>query len=296
MHMPEASFTRRISFMLLLRSRPFDRTARFGALGALAGTGALSLLCFAPFAAAEPSPALDRFSFSVGAFSADPKFSASVETPYGVLRSNELKPGRVTMPRISADVLIGDSQGLSFDYYRYKRDYEGQVAGNTSFGSFGSLSAIGNANLSAQLDFAKLAYKWWLGSGNTVFGLGAGAAYYRATLGASALVGVNGQVRSVSERSSDNAIAPLLEVGVRHAITPDLRLFADASGVWKSSGRFHGNIYNAAAGVEWFPVKNVGLVLSYGVTNIDLTREGGFADSRLKVRLQGPSAFLKARF
>ncbi|BEP53622.1 hypothetical protein D3C87_740760 [compost metagenome] len=282
--------------MLLLRSRPFDRTARFGALGALAGTGALSLLCFAPFAAAEPSPALDRFSFSVGAFSADPKFSASVETPYGVLRSNELKPGRVTMPRISADVLIGDSQGLSFDYYRYKRDYEGQVAGNTSFGSFGSLSAIGNANLSAQLDFAKLAYKWWLGSGNTVFGLGAGAAYYRATLGASALVGVNGQVRSVSERSSDNAIAPLLEVGVRHAITPDLRLFADASGVWKSSGRFHGNIYNAAAGVEWFPVKNVGLVLSYGVTNIDLTREGGFADSRLKVRLQGPSAFLKARF
>jgi len=282
--------------MLLLRSRPFDRTARFGALGALAGTGALSLLCFAPSAAAEPSPALDRFSFSVGAFSADPKFSASVETPYGVLRSNELKPGRVTMPRISADVLIGDSQGLSFDYYRYKRDYEGQVAGNTSFGSFGSLSAIGNANLSAQLDFAKLAYKWWLGSGNTVFGLGAGAAYYRATLGASALVGVNGQVRSVSERSSDNAIAPLLEVGVRHAITPDLRLFADASGVWKSSGRFHGNIYNAAAGVEWFPVKNVGLVLSYGVTNIDLTREGGFADSRLKVRLQGPSAFLKARF
>ncbi|MDP9880364.1 hypothetical protein J2W25_004693 [Variovorax boronicumulans] len=282
--------------MLLLRSRPFDRTARFGALGALAGTGALSLLCFAPFAAAEPSPALDRFSFSVGAFSADPKFSASVETPYGVLRSNELKPGRVTMPRISADVLIGDSQGLSFDYYRYKRDYEGQVAGNTSFGSFDSLSAIGNANLSAQLDFAKLAYKWWLGSGNTVFGLGAGAAYYRATLGASALVGVNGQVRSVSERSSDNAIAPLLEVGVRHAITPDLRLFADASGVWKSSGRFHGNIYNAAAGVEWFPVKNVGLVLSYGVTNIDLTREGGFADSRLKVRLQGPSAFLKARF
>ncbi|WP_447746365.1 hypothetical protein [Variovorax boronicumulans] len=282
--------------MLLLRARPFDRTARFGALGALAGTGALSLLCFAPSAAAEPSPALDRFSFSVGAFSADPKFSASVETPYGVLRSNELKPGRVTMPRISADVLIGDSQGLSFDYYRYKRDYEGQVAGNTSFGSFGSLSAIGNANLSAQLDFAKLAYKWWLGSGNTVFGLGAGAAYYRATLGASALVGVNGQVRSVSERSSDNAIAPLLEVGVRHAITPDLRLFADASGVWKSSGRFHGNIYNAAAGVEWFPVKNVGLVLSYGVTNIDLTREGGFADSRLKVRLQGPSAFLKARF
>ncbi|QFZ84120.1 MULTISPECIES: hypothetical protein [Variovorax] len=277
--------------MLLPRSRSR------GVPGTLAAAGVLFTCIAAPVVAtAEPSPALDRFSFSVGAFSADPKFSASVETPYGALRSNDLKPGRVTMPRITADVLIGDSQGISFDYYRYKRDYDGQIGGSTTIGGFGALNAIGSANLSAQLDFAKLAYKWWLGSGNTVFGLGAGAAYYRATLGASALVGVNGQVRSVSERSSDNAIAPLLEVGVRHAITPDLRLFADASGVWKSSGRFHGNIYNAAAGVEWFPVKNVGLVLSYGVTNIDLTREGGFADSRLKVRLQGPSAFLKARF
>jgi len=279
--------------MLLLRSRPFDWTARFGALGALVGTG--FLFATAP-AQADPSPALDRFSFSAGAFNADPKFNASVGTPYGALQSGDIKPGRVTMPRITADVLLGDSQGFSFDYYRYKRDYDGQVASNTSLGNFGTLSAIGNANLTTKLDFAKLSYKWWIGSGNTVFGLGAGAAYYRATLGANALVAVNGQVGTLNESSSDNAVAPLLEFGVRHAITPDLRLFADASGVWKSSGRFHGNIYNASAGVEWFPVKNLGVMLAYGVTNIDLTRESGSADSRLKVRLQGPSAFVKARF
>jgi hypothetical protein len=276
-----------------LRSRPLDWTARFGAAGALLGTGLL--LAAAP-ALADPSPALDRFSFSVGAFNADPKFNASVSTPYGNLQSGDLKPGRVTMPRITADVLLGDSQGISFDYYQYKRDYSGGVANSTSFGNFGTLNTFGNANLSTKLDFAKLSYKWWIGSGNTVLGLGAGAAYYRATLGISALASVNGQVGTLSESSSDNAVAPLLEIGVRHAITPDLRLFADASGVWKNSGRFHGNIYNASAGVEWFPIKNVGLVLAYGVTNIDLTREADFADSRLKVRLQGPSAFLKARF
>lgn len=282
--------------MLLLRSRPLDRTCRlgvFGALGALAGTG--FLFAAAP-AHADPSPALDRFSLSVGAFNADPKFNASVNTPYGSLQSGDIKPGRVTMPRISADMLIGDSQGISFDYYQYKRDYTGGVASNNSFGGLGSLNAFGNASINTKLDFAKLSYKWWLGTGNTVFGLGAGAAYYRATLGASATAVVNGQVGTYSESSSDNAIAPLLEVGVRHAITPDLRLFADASGVWKNNGRFHGNIYNASAGVEWFPVKNVGVVLAYGVTNIDLTRENNFADTRLKVRLQGPSAFLKARF
>ncbi|MDQ0017079.1 hypothetical protein J2W23_005488 [Variovorax boronicumulans] len=279
--------------MLSLRSRPLDWTFRFGALGALVGSG--FLFATAP-ALADPSPALDRFSLSVGGFSADPKLNASVATPYGTLQTGDIKPGRVTMPRITADLLLGDSHGISFDYYQYKRDYGGQFGNNTSFGPFGTLSTLGNANLNTKLDFAKLSYKWWLGSGNTVFGLGAGAAYYRATLGVTAFAAVNGQVGTLNESSSDNAIAPLLELGVRHAITPDLRLFADASGVWKSSGRFHGNIYNASAGVEWFPVKNVGLVVSYGVTNIDLTRDGSTADSRLKVRLQGPSAFLKARF
>lgn len=254
------------------------------------------LLISAAPAFADPSPALDRFSLSVGGFNADPKLNASFGTAYGALQTGDIKPGRVTMPRISADLLLGDSQGISFDYYRYKRDYSGSVDSNTSLGPFGTLSTFGNANISTKLDFAKLSYKWWIGSGNTVFGLGAGAAYYRATLGTTALASVNGQVGTLSESSSGSTVAPLLEVGVRHAITPDLRLFADASGVWKSSGRFHGNIYNASAGVEWFPVKNVGVVLAYGVTNIDLTRENDFADSRLKVRLQGPSAFLKARF
>lgn len=279
---------------LLRRTRFRDRfVPRLLGQPALLGTGLL--LAAAP-AFADPSPALDRFSLSVGGFNADPKINASFGTAYGALQTGDIKPGRVTMPRISADVLLGDSQGISFDYYRYKRDYSGGVANTTSLGPFGTLSTFGNANLSTKLDFAKLSYKWWIGSGNTVLGLGAGAAYYRATLGATALASVNGQIGTLSQSTSDNAVAPLLEIGVRHAITPDLRLFADASGVWKSSGRFHGNIYNASAGVEWFPVKNIGVVLAYGVTNIDLTRENDFADSRLKVRLQGPSAFLKARF
>ncbi|RUR69969.1 hypothetical protein EJP67_23225 [Variovorax guangxiensis] len=257
--------------------------------------GAGMLLAAVP-AFADPSPALDRFSLSVGGFSADPKLNASFGTAYGALQTGDVKPGRVTMPRISADLLLGDSQGISFDYYRYKRDYSGGIDSTTSLGPFGTLNTFGNANISTKLDFAKLSYKWWIGSGNTVFGLGAGAAYYRATLGTTALASVNGQIGTLSESSSGSTVAPLLEIGVRHAITPDLRLFADASGVWKSSGRFHGNIYNASAGVEWFPVKNIGVVLAYGVTNIDLTRENDFAESRLKVKLQGPSAFLKARF
>lgn len=56
-----------------------------------------------------------------------------------------------------------------------------------------------------------------------------------------------------------------------------------------------GEIYNAAIGVEWFPLKNVGVVLDYGITDIDLTREGG-NHAHFRTRLKGPSAFVKVRF
>ncbi|RST56199.1 hypothetical protein [Variovorax sp. MHTC-1] len=260
---------------------------------AVAGAG---LLAATP-ALAEPSPALDRFSFSVGAFNADPTFNASLNTPYGRLDPGDIKASDVTMPRITADILLGDSQGLSLDYYRFKRDYGTGFADSFAFGPT-SVTALANVNFSTKLEFAKIAYKWWIGSGNTVLGLGAGVAYYKATLDTSAIAGVNGATTTFNQHDSDDAFAPLLEIGVRHAITPDLRLFADASGVRKGGSGLHGHIYNAALGVEWFPIKNVGLVLSYGVSQIDLRRDIDSISStaRLKVRLKGPSAFVKARF
>jgi len=37
-------------------------------------------------------------------------------------------------------------------------------------------------------------------------------------------------------------------------------------------------------------------VLAYGATHIDMARESSTAETRVKVKLNGPSAFLKARF
>ncbi len=250
--------------------------------------------CAATPAAAEVSPALDRVSVSVGGFHAEPTFGARVDTPYGTLDSGNVKRDAVTMPRLTVDVLLFDSQGFSFDYYRYDRTYSDSVNGSFALGQ-NQFAGSADASLRTQLEFGKLAYKWWLGSGDTVVGLGAGAAYYRIDLDARATATVNGASASYAASASEDAIAPLLEVGVRHAITPDLRLFADASGVWKNGGKLHGSIYNAALGVEWFPIRNVGLVLSYGVSDIDLKRDDDI-DTRLRVKLKGPSAFVKARF
>lgn len=245
-------------------------------------------------ASAELSPALDRISVSAGAFSADPKFDVSLNTPYGSLQSGDIALGKKTMPRVKADLMILDSQGLSFDYYQYKNVYTGAIANNTNVGGT-ALTTVGNANLDFTIDFAKLEYRWWFGSGNTVVGLGAGLAYYKVGLNANATASVNSSTASISERYSDAALAPLLGIGVRHAISPDLRIFADASGMKKSGGRSSGDIYNAAMGVEWFPIKNVGLVLDYSMSQIDLRRDD-VIDAKLKVTLQGPSAFVKVRF
>lgn len=246
------------------------------------------------FALADPSPALDRFSLSVGAFIADPTVRASVATPYGSLDSGNLDRGHVTLPRVTGDLLFGDNQGLSFDYFRYRRDYADNFGTSTAIGPV-SLTALGSGYASAKLEFGKLAYKYWLGSGDTVVGLGIGAGYYRISLNANAVAGVNGLVGNFGRSYSEDQFAPLLEVGVRHAFTPDLRLFADVSGVRKGGGGLRGHIYNAMAGVEWYPLHNVGLVLGYGATDVDLQRDEGGID-RLRIRLRGPNAFLKARF
>ena len=173
---------------------------------ALAGAG----LFVATTALAEPSPALDRFSLSVGAFQADPTFNASLNTPYGRLDPGDIKGSDVTMPRITADILLGDSQGLSLDYYRFKRDYGTGFANSFAIGPT-SITALGNVNLDLKLEFAKVAYKWWIGSGNTVLGLGAGVAYYKASLDTNAFAGVNGATATFSQRDSDDAYAPLLK-------------------------------------------------------------------------------------
>ena len=245
-------------------------------------------------ASAQLSPALDRFSVSVGAVQADPTFNGNVDTSLGSLQSGQLNLGRETMPRIRADILLFDSPGLHFDYYQYNHTYSGTIANNANVGGT-ALTTVGNASLNMKIDFAKLAYRWWFGSGDTVFGLGAGAAYYKLGLSAQATASVNNSPAAANGAYSDDALAPLLEIGLRHAITPDLRIYVDATGARKLDGALTGEIYNAFLGVEWFPIQNLGLVLEYGKSQINLSRSDSISEN-FKVNFEGPSAFVKLRY
>lgn len=252
------------------------------------------LLAAALPVAAQPSVALDRFSLSVGAWHADPRLALGIDTPFGRLDSGAVRSAQGGVPRLSANLLLGDRHGLALDAFRVRRGYERSVAGSDRVGSR-TVTTRGAINLDVRLDYAKLSYRRWAGTGNTVLGVGAGAAHYQAEISARGAAAINGATASFSESWRDSALAPLLEIDLRHAITPDLRLFADLSGVRRGGGRSQGSIYNAAVGVEWFPTRNVGLTLDYATTRIELERKGTVY-AQLRTRFQGPSAALKVRF
>jgi hypothetical protein len=250
---------------------------------------------------AQQSPALDRVSLAAGAFNAEPKVQASGDsTQYGHLDTDDQTLGHGTIPRIKADVLIGDSQGISLDYFRYDKDYNPSFTGQTNYNGQ-SVNGTATAQGNLKLELAQLAYRWWLGHGNDVFGVGVGGAYLNAHISASGTANVTGvgglaqtQV-SGSGETGDHVYAPLLEFGWRHAFAnPDIRMYAEASGIKKNGGNVDGHIYGGSLGVEWFPLKQVGVVLDYSIEKIELNRSAH--NEQIAVRLTGPSAYVKVRF
>ncbi|MCS0592640.1 hypothetical protein ACFQ09_03705 [Massilia norwichensis] len=252
-------------------------------------------------ACAQQSPALDRMSISAGVFSAKPKIHAAGDTSQGYLSTPDAEGSHTTLPRVKAEVLLGDSQGLALDYWRYDKDYNPTIAGaSTIDGRPVSGTATVNANL--RLDLAQLAYRWWLGRGNDVFGVGVGAAYLHAKVsgeGRGQVTGVSGLPQTVEfngrGQTSESGYAPLVELAWRHSFNEQLRLVAEASGVKKNGGNVDGHVYGGTIGLEWFPARNVGVVVDYGMQRIQLSRNGE-READLKLRLSGPSAYVKLRF
>ena len=261
-----------------------------------------TLAVAADSARAAPAAPLDRVSVAVGAFYAEPEIQVGANTDYGRIDTGTEKGSSVTLPRAKIDMLIGDKHGISLDYFRYDKSYSAGLQGGTIIdGEPVSGSASFDGKL--QLDIAKVAYKWWLGEGNDVFGIGLGAGYYRAKVGGTATANVVGDIGGTdltrtltgSDSTSESAYAPLLELGWRHAFSPELRMYADASGVKRNGGTINGKIYGAAVGVEWFATPTVALVVDYGMQKIKLNRDSD-RDADLNIRLSGPSAYVKVRF
>ena len=114
-------------------------------------------------------------------------------------------------------------------------------------------------------------------------GVGLGGTRYQVGLGLDGSATLLGQTESATVHWSDNAVAPLLTLGYKHAFSDSLRVYANASGVRKNGGVLAGHIVDARVGVEWFPWRNVGLGAEYGRTRIDLKRDAQHYDAKLDI-------------
>lgn len=251
-------------------------------------------------AQAQQSPALDRLSISAGAFYSEPKIHLGGDTRYGRVDTPDEKIDDVTLPRVKAELLFGDSHGLSFDYFRFDEDYSAAPSGATVYEGRPVSGSI-QAKAKLRLEMARLAYKYWFGKDRNAFGIGLGAAYLRAKIAGSAVANVSASDPvenyswSGSGQAKDGVWAPTVELAWRHALNDKWRLYAEAGGVKRNGGTVEGHVYNAAAGVEWLAAKNVGLVLDYGIQKIDLHRNGD-RTADLDLKLTGPSAYVKVKF
>ena len=260
----------------------------------------LTALCCTP-AFADTSPALDRVSIWLGGY------YANTETEIGARdRSGQLS-GHVsleddlgfrdtkTVPRARVDFLLGDHQGFSFDYYSIDRSHGRSISRDLDFdGNVYPASARVDGKL--DFNFGSAAYRWWFGQGNDVFGLGVGAAYYEVDARVSGQASLDGETAQASAGARETAWAPMLQAGWRHAFTHNLRMYLDASGVRKNGGNLSGHIYNAALGLEWCPLTNLGIGAEYGYSRIRLDQNHSAYQADLDMRLKGPSLFLRLRF
>ncbi|KAF1005339.1 MAG: hypothetical protein GAK28_03372 [Luteibacter sp.] len=193
------------------------------------------------------------------------------------------------------DFLIGEHQGFSFDYYEVDRDHSKTLSDGINF--LGTpIEATARAKGDLKFTFGSAAYKWWFGTGNDVFGVGLGAAYYKVHASIYGSATVNGDNFSAGASANESAWAPNLQLGWRHSFNDQWRMYVNASGVKKNGGSLNGHIYDAAIGLEWFPWQNVGFGAEYAYTKIRLNQNKRRYDLDLDMKLNGPAAYVRFRF
>jgi hypothetical protein len=256
--------------------------------------------------AQDPGALPDRVSVRLGGYFANMDTDISVADPSDTLSGKinleddlGFKQDK-TVPRVRADFLLGEHQGLALDYYSIDRSSHQMLARDITYDGV-DYAASADVRAKLDFDFGSVAWRWWFGQGDDAYGVGLGAGWYRvktALAGDGAYdPGVGGpQPVSMSSSSNDSAWAPMLQLGWRHAFGDNWRMYLDASGVRKNGGRISGHIYNAALGVEWLPWQNLGFGLEYGYSQIKLHWDRRMYDADLDMTLSGPSAFVNLRW
>jgi len=250
------------------------------------------LACCTP--AQAKSPALDRASLWLGGYFASPTVDVRAQSTLGN-GDVEFAGEHETLGRARLDVLVGRRHGFTFDHYTF-----GHAAAQSldRTYTFDDVVFDVSGELHSRVDFhaGSAAWHWWFGEDDNLLGVGLGAAWYRIELALSGVALVNEEPVAARAGMDESAIAPLVNVGYRHAFSADLRLYANASGVARNGGSVSGNVFDARIGMEWFPWRHVGFSGEYVMTRIRIEKEHDVFHADFDLDLHGPALYLRARF
>jgi hypothetical protein len=262
---------------------------------------AVAVCALVPAAHADVPAALDRASISFGGFYpvVDARLSANgpavAGTDVNFQRDLALDNHR-TLTSARLEFLVFDSQGFSIGGYQYSKHAGATLARDIQFdGNDYNASAFVQARL--RLETYNAAWHWWFApTDRDAVGVGLGAAYYDLKGAIDGGISVNGSAATAHGEAEGNAVAPLLELGWRHAFSDSLRGYVDFAGVRKPSGTLTGHLMNATLGAEYYVWHNLGFALEYSASDLDLKADKASWEGRARIRFHGPSVFVRARF
>lgn len=247
--------------------------------------------------AAAPSPALDRLSLWAGGYypTVDSSLVGQLEADDSVRGKAKLSSHDTLLGHFRIDFVAGNAQGFAFDYYSFSTDRT--LSMDEGF-RFDGVDYAANSELRGEfdMDMGNFAYHWWFGRDRSAFGLGLGAAWYQIDLELSAVAETSNGLVHESAGWKDNAIAPLITLGWRHAATDHVRFYANLDGISKNGGKTTGHIYKGSLGMEVFPWEHAGFAFEYSASRVKLRQRTSSYGAGLDMNLHGPSAFLRLRF
>jgi long-subunit fatty acid transport protein len=257
---------------------------------------ALLLLFSASVAVAETEKGWDRFVLTAGAY--DPDIDSSIRldsslidlgTPLDLESDLSLEDSD-TVPYVTALWRITNRFGLEASYFELERSASSTLGIDVTFGDETYLLST---DVASEFDttFAELSLRFSFIM-TEKFDVSASLGAYYLSLDASI------EEQTGGNREAEEAEAPLPVVGAsfKYKVIPSLTLSVGGKYFGIEIDDIDGSLVNYGAGIQWDPIKFLGIGLAYEYFELDAESENSDFLGDFNMEYKGPRAYLALRF
>lgn len=179
------------------------------------------------------------------------------------------------------------------DYFKVSQDGETVIDRDIDFGDL-EIPAGSGVESEFSLAATQIHYAYsFVQNENVELAVSLGVTYLEIDAGVSAF-----SPTAIIDRERANASAPVPVIGasVDYAINDQWLLRAAVQGISADVGDYDGSVWSYGGAVEWLPWQNFGFGLAYGGVSGDLDVDADNWQGSIDVSVDGPYAYVTARF